>query len=147
MRDLTASTLGLFRILLIVLLANLILNWCGPCPRHYDKLARGKAQIAMIQIKELESALQLFRFDVGRYLTTGEGLGALVRNHGNLKQWRGPYLQKSEIPRDPWGRPYAYQCPGKHGDCDLFSYGADGVEGGSGENADITNWPAAKARP
>jgi general secretion pathway protein G len=44
------------------------------------------------------------------------------------------------IPMDPWGRPYVYKCPGDHGDFDLYSLGKDGVAGGTGEGADITNW-------
>jgi general secretion pathway protein G len=88
----------------------------------------------------LEGALQLFSFDVGRYPSTSEGLEAMIRNPGNMESWRGPYLAKAELPKDPWGKPYVYRCPGQHGDFDLFSYGPDGVEGGEGENADIANW-------
>jgi general secretion pathway protein G len=57
-----------------------------------------------------------------------------------MDSWRGPYLNKSELPKDPWGRPYVYRSPGQHGDYDLLSYGPDGVEGGEGENSDITSW-------
>ncbi len=134
------SEKGFSLIELIVVLVILGLLAAVVAPRVYDKLARGKEQIAKIQIKELEGALQLFSFDVGRYPNTSEGLDALVRNPGNLESWRGPYLGKTELPRDPWGKPYIYRCPGQHGDYDLFSYGPDGVEGGEGENADITSW-------
>lgn len=131
---------GFSLIELIVVLVILGLLAAVVAPKVYDKLAKGKHQIAKIQIKELEGALQLFSFDVGRYPTTSEGLESLVRNPGNLEAWHGPYLSKAELPRDPWGKPYAYRCPGQHGDFDLLSYGPDGVEGGEGENADITSW-------
>ena len=134
------SEKGFSLIELIVVLVILGLLAAVVGPRVYDKLARGKEQIAKIQIKELEGAIQLFSLDVGRMPNTSEGLAALVQNPGNLEAWRGPYLQKSTLPRDPWGKLYVYRAPGTHGDFDLFSYGPDGVEGGDNENADVTNW-------
>ncbi len=109
-------------------------------------LSRGKTQIAKIQIKELEGALQLYSYDVGKYPATEEGLDSLIRSPGTTNRWRGPYLQHEQVPKDPWGRPYIYRCPGMYGAYDLLSYGADGIEGGSGEAADVTNWESTKAR-
>ncbi len=131
------SEKGFSLIELIVVLVILGLLAAVVAPRVYEKLARGKHEIARIQIKELEGALQLFSFDLGRYPATGEGLEALVRNPGNLDAWRGPYLAKAELPKDPWGKPYTYRSPGQHGDFDLISSGPDGVEGG---DDDIVNW-------
>ncbi len=128
---------GFSLIELIVVLVILGLLAAVVAPRVYDKLAKGKEQIAKIQIKELEGALQLFSFDMGRFPTTSEGLEGLARNPGGLDSWRGPYLSKPDVPKDPWGKPYVYRCPGEHGDYDLFSSGPDGVEGG---NDDVTSW-------
>ena len=87
-----------------------------------------KEQIARIESAELGSGLLLFYFDVGRYPTSNEGLKSLANNHYNLDSWRGPY-QTRDLKKDPWGNPYIYYCPGQHGDYDLLSCGADGVEG------------------
>jgi len=106
-------------------------------PKLTNHLSPGKSQIAKIQIKELEGALQLFRFDTSRYPTTNEGLTALIHNPGNLKSWKGPYLNHSELPRDPWGRPFIYRCAPQNGTYDLISYGRDGAPGGEGEDEDI----------
>ena len=44
------------------------------------------------------------------------------------------------LPQDPWGKPYQYLSPGVHGDFDIFTFGADGVTGGDGVDADIGTW-------
>lgn len=106
-------------------------------PKLRNPGIRGKSQIAKIQIKELEGAIQLFRFDTQRYPTSDEGLDALIHNPGNLKSWRGPYLSHAQAPKDPWGRPYIYRCQLQNGTYDLICYGQDGVPGGDGDAEDI----------
>lgn len=108
-------------------------------PRVMERLSEGKSEIAKIQISELEGALAFFRFDVGRYPSTSEGLKVLVENPG-MENWSGPYLTKLTLPKDPWSRDYQYRSPGQHGGFDLWSLGADGVEGGDDANQDITSW-------
>jgi len=130
------SEKGFSLIELIVVLVILGLLAAVVAPNVYKKLAKGKDQIAKIQIKEIEGALQLYSFDLGRFPASGEGLEALVRNPGNLESWKGPYLAK-DLPKDPWGKDYVYRCPGMHGDYDLLSYGADGTDGG---DDDICSW-------
>jgi general secretion pathway protein G len=130
------SEKGFSLIELIVVLVILGLLAAVVAPSIYNKLAKGKDQIARIQIKEIEGALQLYLFDLGRYPTSGEGLDSLVRSPGNIDAWKGPYLAK-DVPNDPWGKPYMYRCPGTHGDFDLFSYGADGAEG---SDDDVCSW-------
>jgi general secretion pathway protein G len=119
-------------IVLIALLASLV------APRIFPKLGKGKQSTAKAQIELLGQALDQFRLDTSRYPTTQEGLGVLVTNQ-NIENWEGPYLKKG-LPADPWGRPYNYQCPGTHGDYDLFSYGRDGIAGGEGEDKDVVSW-------
>ena len=131
---------GFTLIELIVVLVILSLLAAVVAPNIFKHMSSSKSKIAAIQIAEFEGALQMFAFDVGRYPTTEEGLQALVSNPANLETWHGPYLKKV-LPMDPWARPYIYKFPGTHGtEFDLFSYGPDGVEGGDGDNADITNW-------
>jgi general secretion pathway protein G len=130
------SEKGFTLIELIVVLVILVLLAAVVAPKVFNKLAKGKDQIAKIQITEIEGAIQLFSFDMGRNPTTAEGLESLVRNPGNNDSWKGPYLAKA-LPQDPWGRSYVYRCPGNNGDYDLLSFGADGTEG---NEDDICSW-------
>lgn len=91
----------------------------------------------------LESALEAYHQQFGTYPTTEEGLTALVRTEFAEKGRRAPDFRNPEdIPLDPWGRPYNYAYPGFRNSSgfDLWTYGKDGVAGGSGENRDCGNW-------
>jgi general secretion pathway protein G len=90
-----------------------------------------------LQIENLSTTLDVYRLEVGRYPTTAEGLEALVANPGNAPNWNGPYLKKGKMPKDPWGNDYQYRAPGTDGPYDVWSLGADGQEGGEGENQDV----------
>jgi general secretion pathway protein G len=98
-----------------------------------DFNSRSPERSAQITMHEFKGALEMFRFDIGRYPTTEEGLSALVRNPG-IPQWHGPYRSAKEIPADPWGHPYVYGCPGKDGGYDLFSHGRDRKKGNNAED-------------
>jgi general secretion pathway protein G len=108
-------------------------------PRLMGRVGKAKQKTAQAQMQLLATALDLFHLDVGRYPTSEEGLRALRDKPDTLPAWGGPYLDKG-VPNDPWGRPYVYKFPGEHGPYDLSSLGADGTEGGEGENMDIHNW-------
>ncbi len=127
---------GVTLIELIVVLVILAMLAAVVGPKIFDKLSTSKDQIAKIQITELEGALQLYSFDMGRLPDTGEGLEALVRNPVGNQSWNGPYLAK-ELPKDPWERDYVYRFPGIHAEFELLSLGADGAEG---TEDDICSW-------
>lgn len=132
-------TIGFTLIELLVVLAILGLLAGLVGPRVLSQLEGAKGKAAAVQIKDLEQAVDLFRLDVGRFPTSEEGLQALVTDPGNARGWKGPYLRRG-LPEDPWGNPYRYQAPGRYGEVDIYSLGADNAPGGSGDNADIGNW-------
>ena len=125
---------------LLVVLAILGLLAVVATPQVLKYLGKAKHETAKVQIQNLGTALDLYRFEVGRYPTTQEGLAALVAAPTGAARWNGPYVKKRESLTDPWDRPYGYRSPGQHGAYDLYTLGADGQPGGEGENRDATSW-------
>ncbi len=100
------------------------------------RVTKAKADIATI-----ENGLELYRLQMSTYPTTSQGLASLVAAPAGsdaARYQRGGYVKK--LPEDPWGRAYLYASPGQHGEADVWSYGADGKEGGEGIDADIGSW-------
>ena len=97
-------------------------------PRVMDRPDTARVVKAQSDIRALESALNLYRLDNFNYPSTDEGLEALVPK----------YIGR--LANDPWGNSYLYLSPGLHGDMDVYTLGADGLQGGTGINADIGNW-------
>jgi general secretion pathway protein G len=100
-------------------------------------LGRARVDTARLQLEDLSSAIDLFRLDVGRPPSAAEGLSALVDPPAGVATWRGPYLRKRSTLTDPWGRAWLYRAASGPG-IEVVSLGADGREGGEGDDADIT---------
>ncbi|WP_448506861.1 type II secretion system major pseudopilin GspG [Immundisolibacter sp.] len=128
----------LLELLVVLVILGLLAALAGP--RVIKYIASSKSDTAKLQVEEFSSALDLYKLEVGRYPNSQEGLQALVEAPGGVSNWNGPYLKKKAVPKDPWGADYHFVSPGQHGPFDLYSYGADGHEGGEGEDRDITNW-------
>jgi general secretion pathway protein G len=109
-------------------------------PQVMKHMGESKVKAAKVQIEELMASLDMYKLDVGTYPASSQGLKALIEAPDNAKYWNGPYLRKSKVPADPWQKDYIYVFPGKHGKFDLSSLGADGVEGGEGEDKDVLGW-------
>ena len=120
-------------VVILGLLATIVM------PRMLGRPEQARRTKAKIDIRNIESALALFKTDTGRFPTTSEGLAVLVSDPGIRGYDRDGYLNK--VPLDPWGSQYIYICPGVRGkDYDLESYGKDGEDGGTGDDADIESW-------
>jgi general secretion pathway protein G len=128
----------LIELLVVLAIIGLLAGLVGP--QVMKQFAEAKPKAARAQIEELSTALDMYKLDVGRYPTSDEGITALLEQPASAKFWNGPYLRKKKVPQDPWNNPYHYVSPGQHGKFDLFSLGADGAEGGTGEDSDIVSW-------
>jgi len=122
---------------LLVVLAILALLAGLVAPRVIGYLGGAKTDTAKLQLRNIESALDLYRLDMGKYPAS---LEALVAQPAGEERWKGPYLKKASGLNDPWGEPFKYRFPGQHGEYDLFSLGADKAEGGDGEDQDVRSW-------
>src|SRR4030095_7446316 len=125
---------------LLVVLAILGFLAAMAVPQLMKTLDRAKVDTAKLQIEKLDSILDLYRLQIGRYPTEQEGLLALVEAPAGSDRWDGPYLKNPEALTDPWGNSYHYRLPGEPGEYDLYSLGADAKNGGEGSNADIASW-------
>ena len=125
---------------LLVVLAIMGLLAAIIAPQVLKYLGSSRTQTAKVQIQNVVAALELYRLDVGRYPTQEEGLNSVLVAPPAASGWNGPYLQRSAALTDPWGQPYLYRNPGKHGEIDVYSLGSDKQEGGTGEAADVGNW-------
>jgi general secretion pathway protein G len=132
----------LIEIMVVIVILAMLAAIVGP--KLMGRTDDAKITDTRVQIKNIETALKLYKLDTGSYPSTEQGLGALVAKPtvgvipNSYKD--GGYLESKKMPKDPWGNDYLYVSPGEHGDYDLFSYGADGAKGGEGKNADINSW-------
>ena len=120
------SGFTLVEMLVVLAIIGMISALVGPQVMSY--LGRAKTDTARVAIENLETALDLYRLDVGRYPTEREGLVALVERPSGNDSWNGPYIKKKTVPADPWGRPFVYRSPGRNGAYDLYSRGPDNVD-------------------
>ena len=127
----------LIEIMVVVVIIGLLAAFVAP--NLMGNVDTAQINRARQDIRNIETSLNLYRLDNFRYPSTVEGLEALVSNPGEsvAPNWK-QYLNR--LPRDPWNNVYQYQNPGQRGEFDVFSFGADGQQGGEGINADIGNW-------
>lgn len=132
----------LIELMVVIVILGVLAALVGP--KIIGRSDDAKIADAKVQIRNLETALKLYKLDSGNFPTTEQGLSALVAKPtvGLIpKNYKAEgYLENKSVPKDPWGNDYVYLAPGEHGDYDLYSFGADGARGGEGKNADIESW-------
>lgn len=120
----------LVEMLVVLAILGSIVGLVGPRVLNY--LADSKVKTAQIQMQNISSALELYYLDTGRYPSSDEGLGSLVRRPTGTNVWNGPYLKSNALPKDPWGHEYLYRAPGRDGPFEIGSLGPEGREGSAG---------------
>ena len=129
-------------LMVVIFILSLLVGIVGP--RLIGRSDEARIVETKMQIKNFETALNLYKLDTGFYPETEQGLTALIEKPvtGKIPEnyREDGYLDKKKVPNDPWHNPYIYISPGSHGDYDLISYGGDGKAGGEKNGKDITNW-------
>ncbi|MDO8908588.1 MAG: type II secretion system major pseudopilin GspG [Pseudohongiella sp.] len=137
---------SLIEILVVLVIMGLLISIIAP--NVLGRADEARVQKVFADFSAIETGLRMYRLDNFSYPSSEQGLRALVERPtlspvpANWKS--GGYLES--LPTDPWGNPYLYLSPGQQGAYDIFSYGADGVRGGEGQNADLGNWQANAQR-
>lgn len=133
----TDKEAGFTLVELLVVLVILALLAALVGPRVVGYMSTSKVKTAHVQIASYQTALELYHLDLGRYPQSADGLDALAKAPSGAVGWAGPYLDKA-VAADPWGTPYDYKASADGSSYTLRSLGADGKEGGEGDNADIS---------
>ena len=137
MRTTRKTGFTLIELMIVIVILGLLATTI--MPRILNRPEQARRTKAAVEIRNLASALALFKTDTGRFPTTAESLSALVADPGIRGYGKNGYLER--VPTDPWGNRYIYLSPGVHSqDYDLVSYGKDGEQGGTGDDADIESW-------
>ena len=119
-------------VIVFILLAG-IMAFVGP--KIFEQMGRAKSQEARIRIQDLAGRIEMYKLEVGKY---PDNLQSLVKQPPGVDKWNGPYAKDSDL-KDAWGNDYRYTVPGQGKPFDLTSLGADGRDGGDGENKDVSN--------
>ena len=130
----------LIEIMVVMVILGLLVAIVAP--NIMGRSDQAKVTVAETQLSNIANALDLYRLDNSHYPSTQQGLEALVNRPSGTPEpnnW-GPESYMNSIPEDPWGNDYQYISPGTEGPYDLYSFGADGQEGGEGNDADISVW-------
>lgn len=127
----------LLELVMVLVIIGVILAMVGP--RVFSNVGRANSEVAKAKIGLIGGQLELYKLDVGRYPTTQEGLGALLAAPSGAANWNGPYIRDPKEIKDPWTRDFLYRSPAEKGGYDIISLGADGREGGEGDNKDVRN--------
>ncbi len=131
----------LVELLVVVLIITMLAAFVAP--KMFTGIGKTKADLTRAKMAIIENALARFYVECGRYPDDSEGLEVLILPPADMEEgkWNGPYLKQSDL-LDLWDNPYIYVAEGEYnpGSFDLISLGADGMDGGEGDNEDIVNY-------
>ncbi|HXF77245.1 MAG TPA: type II secretion system major pseudopilin GspG [Usitatibacter sp.] len=119
-------------VIVFILIAGLM-AYVGP--KIFEQMGRAKSSEAKIRMQDLAGKIEIYRLEVGKY---PDSLQSLVKQPPGVDKWNGPYAKDTDL-KDAWGNDYRFTIPGSNKPYDLISLGADGKDGGEGENKDISN--------
>jgi len=139
-KQLSNAGFTLIEVMVVIVILGILASFV--VPRLIDNPDKARHAKVQQDVRTLESALNLYKLDNFNYPSTDQSLEALAEKPSGTpepRNWKeGGYIQA--LPNDAWGNAYQYLNPGVHGSIDVYSFGADGQEGGEGVNADVGNW-------
>lgn len=127
----------LLELLVVLVILTLIIGIAGPMVLR--QFGTAKSNTASVEVNRLMTNLQFYKVDVGSFPSDEQGLDALLSRPDGEETWQGPYVGKESQLYDPWGNKYLYRSSSDGDSAEVYSLGADGVEGGDDEDADISS--------
>jgi len=128
------SAFTLMEVLLVLVILVILGSMAGIFIRGAQRQARADA--ARSQIGVFEQAVKMYELNVMSYPATGQGLSSLIQAPGDIAGWSGPYLDRGNVPPDPWGNPYQYGLLDPD-NFRIWSFGPDGVDGTADDVSNI----------
>ena len=117
---------------ILAILAGLVV------PNVVGQSDKARVKTTDTALATVSNALDMYKVDNSRYPTTAQGLEALTTPPADAKNYPDGGYIKGGYPTDGWENELQYVAPGSEGrPYDLFSLGADGQQGGEGQDADI----------
>ena len=132
------GTSGFTLMELLVVLVVIGLIAAVAIPQVMRMMGSAKSKAARIQLETVGQSLVQYQMDVGSFPTDTQGLIALWESPADEAGWAGPYVRREKQLDDPWGRRLIYRAVEDASNFELGTLGADGAEGGSGEDADLS---------
>jgi general secretion pathway protein G len=125
-------------IILGLLMAVVVQNFVG-------QVDRGRITTTKANLRLLHTAVNQFHMDSGRWPGEDEGLSVLIQPPTDVTNYpAGGYLETTDLPKDGWGNDFIYvQYPESGKPFVIKSLGADGQDGGEGENTDLLSTDAS----
>ncbi|AGP47882.1 general secretion pathway protein G [Psychrobacter sp. G] len=119
-------------IVILAILAGLVV------PKVVGQSDKARVKTTETALSTVSNALDMYKVDNSRYPTTAQGLEALTTPPAEAKNYPDGGYIKGGYPTDGWENELQYVAPGSEGrPYDLFSLGADGEQGGEGQDADL----------
>jgi general secretion pathway protein G len=133
---------------MLIVLGILVVVFALAAPRFFGAREKAEKNATKVQIEAFRGALDKYKYDTRNYPTTEEGLQALFQQPAESEEsstsgWDGPYMNKPELPKDPWGNDYQYASPAERGsgEFEIWSYGPDGEDN---TEDDICSWTVSQ---
>ncbi|MFW6066012.1 MAG: type II secretion system major pseudopilin GspG [Planctomycetota bacterium] len=133
-----------FTLIELIIVVSVLAFLTGIAVVGYPAIRRGLDKDATeALIAQTESAVEFYHANLNRYPTTEEGLTVLIekpQDESLAEKWSGPYLEKKEIPKDPWGNELKYERVDEDDAGQPFKIWSVGPDGQDGTDDDIRPW-------